>query len=183
MSGAWQTVQEVLRVVFISSKASCSSLCPSWSSRRRNSREVHFPVSYFFFPPMIHLFFCIYKSLVLQWIGHFLKKIGYHRSLRNSILQQGVDELQPLDWLPSFTNNVLLAHSHTHRCMHYLWLLSRCSRGRVEYFWQTSFDPLSWKYSLSGPLQETFTKPYSTPSPQVSQLDWGPVAHSDNLLS
>ena len=63
------------------------------------------------FSPMIHLF-CIYKSLVLQWIGHFLK-IGYRGSMTGSIPQQGVDKLQLVDWLPSPANNGLLARSHT----------------------------------------------------------------------
>ena len=54
-----------------------------------------------------------------------------------------------------FTNQVLLAHSHTRFFMSCLWLISSY-KSQVVKFQQIPCGPKSQKYLQSGPLQEKF---------------------------
>ena len=54
--------------------------------------------------------------------------------------------------LPILVNRVLLAHSHAHLFMYYLWLLSGCC-GRDEWLQQRPYKLQSLRYLLCKPLQ------------------------------
>lgn len=103
-------------------------------------------MSFFHFIFLATDFCCFYKSLVLQWIWHFLRP-GSSWEFETHYSPARVDKRQPLGWLPGFVNNVFLEPSHTHAFMYYPGLLFLYS-GRIEPLWPTLHGSQSLKYSL-----------------------------------